>query len=243
MPMTDTPNFGTKYGRQGPCLRYIGPQTGTPGAPVKGGLCPAPSGIAGHSDDRVGADLCVRPDTPLRGTRSRADTQVGPYGVDRNTRQPQKSGRGQSPAPTGRSRCQAAGRCGHRPLRKGRKAAATTRASGAVRSVCGADGRKGWGSWQKSSPKCPATLDNPSVAVFGRDSSLCTREPCPAGDGGAGGHTGPPLRGHRNSQRRQTGRDRARPLREHRKCRPAGRCTEGMAPAAQISFRNLGRRS
>ena len=54
---------------------------------------------------------------------------------------------------------------GHRPLRKGRKAAATTRASGAERSVCGADGRKGWGSWQKSSPKCPATLDNPSVAL------------------------------------------------------------------------------
>ena len=41
---------------------------------------------------------------------------------------------------------------------------------------------------------------------------LCTREPCPVGDGGAGGHIGPPLRGHRNSQQRQTGRDRARPL-------------------------------
>ena len=30
--------------------------------------------------------------------------------------------------------------------------------------------------------------------------------------GAAGGHIGPPLRGHRNSQQRQTGRDRARPL-------------------------------
>ena len=28
---------------------------------VGGGLCPAPSGVAGYSDDRVGADLCVRP--------------------------------------------------------------------------------------------------------------------------------------------------------------------------------------
>ncbi len=132
---------------------------------------------------RVGADLCVRPDTSLHGTRSRADTQVGPYGVDRNTHQPQKSGRGQSPAPTGRSRCQAAGRCGHRPLRKGRKAAATTRASGAERSVCGADGRKGWELRQRASTKCPATSGNPSVAAFGRASSLCTREPFPAGDG------------------------------------------------------------
>ena len=55
------PNFGTKFGRQGPCLRYIGPQAGAPSAPVGGGLCPAPPGVAGHSDDRVGADLCVRP--------------------------------------------------------------------------------------------------------------------------------------------------------------------------------------
>ena len=49
---------------------------------------------------RVGADLCVRPDTPPPRTRPRADTQVGPYGFNRNTHQPQKSGRGQSPAPT-----------------------------------------------------------------------------------------------------------------------------------------------
>ena len=28
---------------------------------------------------RVGADLCVRPETPPHGTRPRADTQVGPY--------------------------------------------------------------------------------------------------------------------------------------------------------------------
>ena len=28
---------------------------------VGGGLCPAPSGVAGYSDARVGADLCVRP--------------------------------------------------------------------------------------------------------------------------------------------------------------------------------------
>ena len=52
------------------------------------------------------------------------------------------------------------------PYEKEEKAAATTLASGAERSVCGADGRKGWGSRQKSSPECPATSDNPSVALW-----------------------------------------------------------------------------
>ena len=48
MPMTDAPNFGTKFGRRRPCLRYIGPQTGTSGAPVGGGLCPAPGFAPGN---------------------------------------------------------------------------------------------------------------------------------------------------------------------------------------------------
>ena len=38
---------------------------------------------------RVGADLCVRPDTPFCGTRPRADTQVGPY---KSSIYPQKPG-------------------------------------------------------------------------------------------------------------------------------------------------------
>ena len=114
----------------------------------------------------------------------------------------------------------------HRPLRKAGK---PHRPPGPV-AQSGASApavitRGGFGARQRSSPKYPATSDNPSVAVFGRDSSLCTREPFPAGDGRAGGHIGPPLRGHRNSQRRQAGRDRARPLREHWERRSAGRCT------------------
>ena len=44
--------------------------------------------------------------------------------------------------------------------------------------------RNGRRSRQRSSPGCPATSDNPSVTAFGRASSLCTREPFPAGDGG-----------------------------------------------------------
>ena len=54
----------------------------------------------------------------------------------------------------------------HRPLRKRGEAAATTRASGAQRSICYADGRKGWESRQRSSSKCPATSGNPSVALW-----------------------------------------------------------------------------
>ena len=52
-----------------------------------------------------------------------------------------------------------------RPLRKGGIAAATTQASGAQRSVCGADGRNGWKLRQGSSTKGPSTADNPSVSL------------------------------------------------------------------------------
>ena len=45
------------------------------------------------------------------------------------------------------------------------KVSATTRASGAQRSVCGAVARGGQESEQRSSPKCPATPDNPSVSL------------------------------------------------------------------------------
>ena len=45
------------------------------------------------------------------------------------------------------------------------KVSATTRASGAQRSVCGAVARGGAESEQRSSPKCPATPDNPSVSL------------------------------------------------------------------------------
>ena len=69
------------------------------------------------------------------------------------------------------------------PLRGEGEVPVTTRASGAQRSVCAADGRKGLESRQRSSPKCPATSDNPSV----------TAAPCQLplhkgafGDGGCG---------------------------------------------------------
>ena len=57
----------------------IGPRTGTPGAPAGGGLCPAPSGAAGYSDDRVGADLCVRP-LPRRVQDSLVERNLSPAG-------------------------------------------------------------------------------------------------------------------------------------------------------------------
>ena len=51
------------------------------------------------------------------------------------------------------------------PLQREGEVPATTQASGAQRSVCAADGRKGLESRQRSSPKCPATSDNPSVTA------------------------------------------------------------------------------
>ena len=53
----------------------------------------------------------------------------------------------------------------HRPLRGEGEVSATARASGAQRSVCGADGRNGWGSEQGSPPKEPSTSGNPSVSL------------------------------------------------------------------------------
>ena len=93
MPMTDAPNFETKFGRRKPCLRYIGPPLDpTSVAPVGRGdftppnppcsapcrgrapsrptrpLFPAnPRWFPNASPPRVGADLCVRPDTPFCG--------------------------------------------------------------------------------------------------------------------------------------------------------------------------------
>ena len=61
------------------------------------------------------------------------------------------------------------------------KASATTRASGAQRSVCAAVARDGQESRQRSSPKGSATPDNPSVSLTA-DSSLYTREPLGTGD-------------------------------------------------------------
>ena len=107
--MADAPNFGTEFGWRKPCLRYIGPLLRTTCvAPVgRGDLAPPswthrpaplprrgrapsrPAGkapfhtkfplVSGRLPHRVGADPCVRPETPPHGTRPRADTQVGPY--------------------------------------------------------------------------------------------------------------------------------------------------------------------
>ena len=61
---------------------------------------------------------------------------------------------------------------GHRPLRKGRKAAATALASGAERSVCGADVKDGWGSRQRSPPNIRQPRTIPQSRPLA-DSSCC----------------------------------------------------------------------
>ena len=141
----------------------------------------------------VGADLCVGPWRVPRGdvsgrTHRSAPTRGGSLpeqGKSVQERDLSQRG-GAEPAPYRRPEqadasrtagcshpalrvqrwwCQAAGRCRHRPLREERKVSATTRASGAQRSVCGADGRSGWESRQSSPPKGAATSDNPSVTA------------------------------------------------------------------------------
>ena len=57
-----------------------------------------------------------------------------------------------------RWQCTADGPPSRRPLRKTRRAPSTTRDSGV-------DGRIGWESEQRSSPKCPSTSGNPSVTA------------------------------------------------------------------------------
>ena len=122
MPMTDAPNFGTKFGRRKPCLRYIGPLLCTASVasvaltppswtrrpappPVGGGLRPAPLarsvfapipvGSGTLPASRRGGPMCP----PVGGARE------GPFpgrhiGRPLHTPRPRKTGRGRSPAPT-----------------------------------------------------------------------------------------------------------------------------------------------
>ena len=71
-----------------------------------------------------------------------------------------------SPRPTGATQVMPNIRAdvGIGPYEKER-ATSTTRASGAQRSVCAADGRDGWESRQRSPQKGPSTPDNPSVSL------------------------------------------------------------------------------
>ena len=69
MPMTDAPNFGTKFGWRKPCLRYIGPLLGiTCGAPVgRGDHTPppdAPSCSALYKEGRRVTPIPVGSGTP-----------------------------------------------------------------------------------------------------------------------------------------------------------------------------------
>ena len=143
MPMTDAPNFGTKFGRWRPCLRYIGPSLGTTcGAsvergdytppfldappcsapPVGGGLRPAPwpsllrltpisVGSRMPFGPRRGGPMCPPVDgsceEPCPGRHIGRPLQ--------NLYLPPQTGRGRSPAPTGLSWCQAAGRQSRTP--------------------------------------------------------------------------------------------------------------------------------
>ena len=94
---------------------------------------------------------------------------------------------------------------GHRPLRGEGKAQSTALASGAQRSVCGADARDGRRGRQRSPPKVFSNL--------GQSLSRGKTATAPFAQGSLGlrgtRRTSP---GHRSSQQPQAGRDRARPL-------------------------------
>ena len=91
---------------------------------------------------------------------------------------------GTEPRPCRSIRCQAAGRCSHRPLRKGSEATTAARDSGVSVSAVARDR---WEARRKSF-RCPSASDDPS-APFGRQLSLhkgalVLEERCPAGRGG-----------------------------------------------------------
>ena len=99
---------------------------------------------------------------------------------------------------------------GHRPLRGEEQATSTTQASGAehlrqrsqgVGGTCGRD-----------HPKVSSNLGQSLNRGIAATAPFAQGSLWPAGDEKAGGHIGPPLRGHRSAQQRQAGRDRARPL-------------------------------
>ena len=82
----------------------------------------------------------------------------------------------------------------------------------AEQSIC-ASGHKGWvGHAAEIIPKVSSNLGQSLNRGIAATAPFAQGSLWPAGDEKAGGHIGPPLRGHRSAQQRQAGRDRARPL-------------------------------
>ena len=97
--------------------------------------------------------------------RIRADTWVGPYRVDCNAQQTRRNGRGRSPAPTGLPGVPSSGpmylRHDLRPY--GEKGTPNRPSGSAAQSGASAAWMGGMGGHRG---KCPATSDNPSVALW-----------------------------------------------------------------------------
>ena len=76
--------------------------------------------------------------------------------------------------------------------------------------------RRGWEEWvgiaAEVIPKVSSNLGQSLCRGEAATAPFAQGSLWPAGDEKAGGHIGPPLRGHRSAQQRQAGRDRARPL-------------------------------
>ena len=77
MTLTGAPNSISEFGWRKPHPRRIPP----PSRPARPRFCTNSRWRRNTSPPRVGADLCVRPLADPTKNRVRADTQVGPYGV------------------------------------------------------------------------------------------------------------------------------------------------------------------
>ena len=83
--------------RRGPACFHSSVGGGLRPAPLEKAPFPANSRWFGTLPHRVGADLCVRPDTPLRGTRHGPTHRSAPTDSIGNLQLPQKSGGDRAP--------------------------------------------------------------------------------------------------------------------------------------------------
>ena len=110
----------------------------------------------GHIGPPLRGEGGVRTPTEIwceTGPCQRGGTEPAPYGGAEQGGASRTAGRGHPALRVQHRWCLAAGRCGHRPLRIEGEVSATTRASGAQRSVCAAGAKKWVGIATEVTPK------------------------------------------------------------------------------------------
>ena len=179
--MTDAPNSVSEFGWRKPHPRRTPPWAsllpffcrGAGSVPPRRGNVRFPCQFPLSPErfpHRVGADLCVRPDTPLHGTCSRADTLVGPYGFDQKPPSTPKNRAGTEPRPYRSITVRSSGPMGlgfgSRLRRKGPR-------HFSLRRVCGGESLLQGGVQTGSGPAgagpclCPGAVQSPSGIAGG----------------------------------------------------------------------------